>query len=545
MDKTIKINLGGTLFPIDEEAYKILRKYLQDIDNRLKNTPGGAETLEDIELRIAEIFQSQGAAAGIISKENVESMISIIGKPEDFDTENEEKVKSEPYHGSTSGKKLFKNPDDQIISGVCGGLGAFLNIESVWVRLLFILFTCFFGVGFFVYIALWIALPRADSDSQKREMYGRDDYYSASRNRNNRYSLASGDSGRAISGPTGSNVGNAFNEMFRAFGKVVFIFVRIFLILIGITFVLCGFIALVSFVMVFFFKYPGYFSTHSFGLNLFYFPDFLNYIVNPAIAPWILVLSFIVILLPLLALIYWGVKMIFWFKAKDGIVSLAGLVIWVICVAALSVLLFNEGLSYSEEAKIVSEDVIEKAPKDLYIMAEHKVADLHYDKEISFDDDYNVFFIDNNKDLYISSSLDINSSDDNSIRVNIRKRSAGRSKTDATRKAESLLFSHKISGDTLYVDEYFTIPAGTKWSVDNVVVNLLIPEGTTVHFDKTTEEMFRHRYYGEHNYNRDSTDDNWNSSSDENIYSGSGDGNHSWIMTEDGFIRKSELSEHR
>ena len=48
-------------------------------------SPGGHETIEDIESRIAEIFQSQRGLAGIISKENVEAMISIIGKPEDFD----------------------------------------------------------------------------------------------------------------------------------------------------------------------------------------------------------------------------------------------------------------------------------------------------------------------------------------------------------------------------------------------------------------------------------------------------------------------------
>jgi hypothetical protein len=91
MDKTIKINLGGTLFQIDEEAYKTLRRYLQDIDDRLKNTPGGAETIEDIESRIAEIFQSQGGTAGVISGDNVEAMISIIGKPEDFDAGSESK----------------------------------------------------------------------------------------------------------------------------------------------------------------------------------------------------------------------------------------------------------------------------------------------------------------------------------------------------------------------------------------------------------------------------------------------------------------------
>ena len=85
MEKTIKINLGGQLFRIDEEAYDILKKYLQDIDNRLRNTQGGAETLEDIESRIAEIFHSQGGQEGVISKENIEAMISIIGAPETFE----------------------------------------------------------------------------------------------------------------------------------------------------------------------------------------------------------------------------------------------------------------------------------------------------------------------------------------------------------------------------------------------------------------------------------------------------------------------------
>jgi phage shock protein PspC (stress-responsive transcriptional regulator) len=545
MDKTIKINLGGTLFQIDEEAYKILKKYLQDIDSRLRNTPGGAETVEDIELRIAEIFQSQGGSAGVISKDNVEAMISIIGKPQDFDAGSEEKETKEPYYHTTSAKKLYRNPDDIIISGVCGGIGAYLSIEAVWVRLLFILFTCFFGIGFFVYIALWIALPSAHSDPQKREMYGRDDYHTAAQKLKSGYSLTSGDSGYTTSGQPGSHVGNAFNEVFRALGKVLFIIVRIFLILVGITFVLTGFIALVSFIMVFFFNYPGYFSTHSFGVNLFYLPDFLNYVVNPSIAPWILILSFIVILMPLLALIYWGVKMIFWFRARDGIVSLIGLIIWVVCVAALSLLLFNEGISYAETAKAVTEEVLEKTPSDLYIVANHKVADLHYDKEISFDEEnYNVFFIDDNKGLFISSGLNINNSDDNTLKINVRKRSAGRSRIDATRKAEGLLYDYRVSADTLYLDEYFAIPAGTKWSFDDVKVNLYIPEGTAVHFDKITEEMFRHRYYHEHNYNWNSdSDDNWDSPSDDNEYTRSGNENHSWIMTEDGLRRTSDRTE--
>jgi len=537
MDKTIKINLGGILFHIDEEAYKMLRKYLHDIDTMLRNTPGGAETMEDIESRIAEIFQTQGGTAGVISSENVEAMIKIIGKPEDFDTSDEDAKPGEPYYRSSTRKKLYRNPDDQIISGVCGGIGAFLNIEGVWIRLLFILFACFFGVGFFVYLALWIALPSANSDSQKREMYGREDYLSVMKQPKTGYTGSSENSAynRSIEG--GSSIGNAFNEVFRAIGKVLYIILRIFLIVIGISFVISGFIALISFIMVFFFKYPGYFSTHSFGINLFYLPDFLNYVVNPAVAPWILILTFIVVLMPLLALIYWGVKMIFWFRAKDGIFSLIGFIIWVICLAALSLLLFNEGISYAETAKTGSEEVIGRAPDDIYIKADHKVADLNFDKEISFDEeDYNVFFIDDNKGLFISTELSIYSSDDNSMRINIRKRSTGRSRIDATRKAEDLLYNYRISGDTIFFDEYFTIPPGTKWSFDDINVNLYIPEGTKVHFDRTTENMFRKRHYDVNDWYRDYDLVDQESSRP-------GYGSYSWVMTEEGLKKISQRTQ--
>lgn len=527
MDKTIKINLGGTLFQIDEEAYKILRGYLQDITSRLRNTPGAAETVEDIEGRIAEIFQSQGASAGIISSDNVEAMMAIIGRPEDFDAGDESSTIQDQAYRSSSSKKLYRNPDDQIISGVCSGLGAYLNIEPVWVRILFVLFTCFFGIGFFVYVALWIALPSAKSDLQKREMYGSDDYMAFLKK-----SHAQGSSAQASSS-SGSRIGSAFNEVFRALGRVIFIFVRVLLIIFGVCLVLTGFISLVVFVMVFFFKYPGYFSTTSFGVNLFYFPDFLNYVVNPAIAPWILVLSFIVILLPLLAMIYWGVKMIFWFRAKDGIVSLAGLVIWVMCVAALSILLFNEGISFAETAKSVTEEVIEKAPKEIYIRSGQRVSDLHYDKEIAFDEEeYRVFFIDDNKGLFISTGMNINKSDDNSVRLNIRKRSAGRSRLDAQMKAEKLIYNYRITGDTIRLDEYFTIPAGSKWSIDDVRINLYIPEGTLIHFDKTTEDMFRRDYFMKNEWD-------WSDDSRDMEYARSDNADYYWIMTEDGLRKKS------
>ena len=527
MDKTIKINLGGSLFQIDEEAYKILRRYLQDINDRLRNTQGGAETIEDIELRIAEIFNSQGAGAAIISRENVESMISIIGKPEDFEADGEPVNDQAARPRTAESKKLYRNPDDAILGGVCGGLAPFLNIEAVWIRLAFVIFTFFFFVGPLLYIALWIALPSAASDGQKKEMYGRNDFRSSFTNT----------SQSAITGtrtqPAGSGAGHAINEILRAIGKVLLIFVRIMLIITGIAFVIGGFAALVSYIALFFLNYPGYFPNHSGGVNLFYLPDFLSYIVNPAVAPWLLVLLSVIIILPLLAFIYWGVKMIFWFKARDGIISLLALVIWVVSLAAFSILLFNEGVGFTEMSGRVSEVVIEKAPHELYISADKKSANLSFDKEITFDRDYTVFLKDATREIHVTTDIDINQSSDESLLIRVRKRATGKSKQDAKRNAEELIYNYRISSDTIFIDEYFSLPAGTRWSLNEVDLDILIPQGTTVHFDKTTQEMFSRQH--------ESQDWNWRYSDDyEYEYEGPDPVDNTWIMTDEGLERKNE-----
>ena len=475
MDKTVKINLGGTLFQIDEESYRMLRDYLKAIDSRFRNVPGGYETTEDIESRIAEIFLSQKGLTGVITKEDVESMISILGKPEDF---AQFESAAEPMSYEPMRKRLYRNPDDRILGGVCSGLGANFETDPVWIRLFFVLFTLFFGVGIFIYLVLWIALPLAVSDTQKREMYG-DAHYSSPQS--SRY--------------VRSSAGSAFNEIFSAFGKIFYVIFRVFLIIFGVSLVVTGFLTILAFVMVFLFKFPGSFSTEIDGVNLSYIPDFLSYIVNPAIAPWITILVSMVVILPFLAFIYWGVKMIFWFRAKDGIFSLAAFVLWILSIAALSIILFNQGVSYTDSARAITVETLKEKPDTLFIRLDKKVSDLKYDHEISIpEENYEILIAEENKEVFVRTYFRVESSENDDIMVEVRKRSTGSSRTNAQKKAEYLIYNFKQSGDTLYLDEYFSYPEGAKWAFDNVHVYLSIPEGTVVHMDKDAENVIRPRF---------------------------------------------------
>jgi phage shock protein PspC (stress-responsive transcriptional regulator) len=500
MDKTININLGGTLFHIDEAAYRHLRDYLQSIDHKFRNVPGGNETIEDIEFRIAEIFQSKKGTAGVISEENVEEMIRIIGKPEDFGQSDSETASDNNSYGySSKSRGMYRNPDNSIIGGVCGGMGAYLNADPVWFRILFVAFTLMFGLGFLVYLALWIALPSATSEKQKKDMYGGNHNLAHPQDRENL---------------TESRAGHVINEIFKAFGKVFYLIGRILLIIFGMSLVLSGFLALFVFISVFIFKYPGVISTDVSGINIAYVSDFLYYALTPKIVPWIKGLIVLVVTLPLLALIYGGVRMIFWFRTRDGYIWLAGLVLWIMSVAGLSILLFNEGIGFSETEKTVSREYFMANPDTLYIISGRKITDLDAGKKISIPDaNYNLFLSEEKKEIYIRTNLDFVNDENNSVSVEVRKCSAGRSRTEALENAKRLEYNFHISGNTLILDEFSTIPAGTKWSLDNVGVTVRVPDKTVIHMDKTVESLFH------------SMDDDDFVTDPENRY---------WIMTENG-----------
>jgi hypothetical protein len=56
MKKTFTINISGTVFHIEEDAYEVLQKYLINLKNHFGPGEEGKEILADIEARIAEIF---------------------------------------------------------------------------------------------------------------------------------------------------------------------------------------------------------------------------------------------------------------------------------------------------------------------------------------------------------------------------------------------------------------------------------------------------------------------------------------------------------
>lgn len=60
---------------------------------------------------------------------------------------------SKPY------RKLWRSRTDRKIAGVCGGLGDYFQVDSLWMRLLFILFFLVGGSALLVYLVMWLVVP--------------------------------------------------------------------------------------------------------------------------------------------------------------------------------------------------------------------------------------------------------------------------------------------------------------------------------------------------------------------------------------------------
>jgi phage shock protein PspC (stress-responsive transcriptional regulator) len=174
MKKTLSINIRGIVFNIDEDAYQKLNNYLSTIHRHYKNQPGCDEIVSDIENRVVELFQERiSESKQVITLEDVDEVISILGHPSDFDRELEDDTPPPPGHNRTSGsKRLYRDPENRVIGGVCSGLGAYFNVDPVWFRLAFVLAVIFAGTGILLYLILWIILPPARTVSERLEMRG-------------------------------------------------------------------------------------------------------------------------------------------------------------------------------------------------------------------------------------------------------------------------------------------------------------------------------------------------------------------------------------
>jgi len=480
MEKSIKINIAGVIFHINDDAYELLRDYLQSVTDRLSKVPGGSEMIDDIEGRIAELFQSKPSwQTAIISKEEVEEMISTMGSPEDIAGD----LESEPYTSTRSEgpKKLYRNTGNSILGGVCSGLADYTGIDAVWIRIFFVLLTLVYLTGALVYVILWIVLPGTGTRRREEKIPG-----STKAGRQARTDMKASEGASAV--------GNAINEVFRAIGKFFVILFRVILAIIGIAFIIAGFSTLFSFLFLSVF-HTTFLVPSVFDESIFYIPEFLYFLADPSLSVWLAILTGLVVGLPLLALIYWGIRMVFQFRTKDLVLNLTMLIIWILSCVALAIVAFTQGISFSESYRTVQEVTL-PASDTLLVRFDDRVSELEYQKVVHLPFEPRDMYLDEKKDIiFVSPELNIYHSEKDPY-MEIIRYSSGHSRSDAISKAEKLVYDVDIKNNTVYLDEYFSLPPGRRWSGAFIKVRLYIPDDMVVHFEEDLETLMHDDYFG-------------------------------------------------
>ena len=218
MKKNITINMLGRLYAIDEDAYGLLQQYIDTLRSYFAHKPDGKEIADDIEARIAELFddlKTQGVEA--INIQHVQNIITRIGDPKEMDedepkdeetAEQEEEQAEEKSMGNRlkeevvayferlrkSGKRLYRDPTDKKITGLLAGCARYFGGDPLWWRLacvllVFITFNTslssgrFFHVTPFTWTPLWLIIiyfmisiitPVAQNPEDRLKMKGKD-----------------------------------------------------------------------------------------------------------------------------------------------------------------------------------------------------------------------------------------------------------------------------------------------------------------------------------------------------------------------------------
>ena len=504
MNKTLTINLANSIFNIDENAYQALQRYLEAVKKYLTGTQGNEEILADVEARISELFSEKlTPEKQVIVLQDVEQIIQVMGQPEDYSIDEDIFDEVPKTKTSTRVKKLYRDGDQKLMGGVCSGIGHYLSIDPLWIRLLFIVFL--FGGGFSVitYIILWAIVPEATTTAQKLDMQGeaanlsniekkiKEGFDSVSDTVKNAdykgVENAVKEGGNSFVKALGDFIGIIFSTM----GKIISTIFNLFGKFIGLLLILIGSATLLG---LFF----GLFTVGILDLSnlsgIHFFP-----LINASELPiWVLsILLFLAVGIPFYGLLYVGLTVVAKNLKKMGNITKVSLFsIWFVAVGCLIFFGIKQANSFSVRGNQIEQvslfdanNIGVQVPDTLYLMAKSSEHFEYLDH--NFFDGIAISYDTNGNEVLYSKrvSVNIKNTIENNISIKTYKSAHGYSYEDAKNRATALSYNMEQMGNTLYFEDYFISAPNQKMRNQKIEMSLIIPNETIVKIDPSMSEI--------------------------------------------------------
>ncbi len=495
MKKTFTINISGSVFHIDEDAYEKLQKYLHLLNRHFGTAIEGQEILQDIEARIAELFiEKTNGKVDVITSEMVDEVIARMGKPEDFmePTEDEASGKApEDTSGQTNEQKmrrrLYRDGDNRVFAGICSGMAAYFNMDPVILRVIF--FLLFFVIGPFnllLYFILWIAVPKAKTTAQRLEMRGqeatvtniaksiKEEVNEVGENYNKFMNSPSNEKGR----PRIERFGDVVTSVLK-------VALRIIVLLFGAVLIIGGIAALVGFITT---MAIGDSFLHGGAWNFNWNSNVdMATVINNFVSPGAYSISLIAISLlagiPILILLFIGTKLLFRYKTNNKLIGLGAFGLWLV---ALVILIFVSVDQVGNFSKQTSQTVTQKVDcthcKTVYLQTNEDLYESLIDNKISLDR-MKIAVVNGKQRILGHPQFTIEKSSTADYLLLIKKHARGRNNNNAQENVEQIDYNFTLKDSTLTFDPYYFLKENAKWRDQDVSLILKVPEGKSVFLD--------------------------------------------------------------
>ena len=485
MKKTVNINLAGTFFHIDEDAFAKLSRYLEAVKKSISDPVGGDEIIQDIEARIAELFSERlEINTQVISTRELDAIIKIMGQPEDY-IMDEDAAQTNSATGNqtrgetTSNKQLFRDSDNKFIAGVCSGLSHYLGLEVIWVRLFWI-FLSFVTTGFGViaYLLFWILVPGAETTSEKLKMTGEPiNISNIEKKFNEGYQKVSQNIKNVDYDKYEEKIKKGSATFFDSLGAILSTVFKIGIKFFGLLIVIAGLLGLISILIgMTVFGTFGIYDTGVTGMDIYQLIDTTN---TPI---WIVTLIITLIAgIPLLLLFILGLKIMFPnIKSIGTPVKITLTILWIAAISILVILGARQAIDRAFENNFSTQTPLSinmQTPLKLSMYNNDTYSFEAYRRSgLEIKPDAN-----GNKVLYSSDiRLIVRSTDEKVGKIVLNKIASGKDYKQAKARAQAIDFNYNFNKNTneLILDGYFLTDITNKYRDQQIEVILYLPVNT-------------------------------------------------------------------
>ncbi|MCB0762950.1 MAG: PspC domain-containing protein [Flavobacteriales bacterium] len=493
MNKTVTANISGFIFNIEEEAYQKLLEYLNSIKRYYETSDGGQEIVDDIESRIAELFQERlHTGKQVITMKDIDEVIEIMGRPEQYDEEFEEEQASSGY--STAGgnydagrdnRKIFRDPDHAVAGGVCAGFSHYLGWDPLVLRLILLASFLFAGSGLILYLILWAVIPEAKTTAEKLRMRGEKiNVENISRKVNEEFSSAKqsfnkfSDEAETHAREAGASINGFFQKFFNGLGSFFEILGKVLLKGLGAAFLIAGlgiFVGLIAGWLTFdnLVLVHEHISWDMLDDLIFHGGGNLTLLTVAAVM-FAISLSGMFILA--------GVRMMLDIQSSTKPFFIVLFVLFVTSIFLGLTSSFSTMVGNANHTEISEEVDLQSFRGDTLNIA--LIPDQFFDSDLDHDDaeflemmrvEGDEVILGDNVTLYF---YPVDSA--SRYYLEVEKSATGRTNSDAVRYARNIAYQYNLDNDTLNVSGMLRFPYSDEWHVQEVDLKIFIPDGQTV-----------------------------------------------------------------